>query len=101
MIGEELRQAREKAGLTQEHLSFRAELSRPNISQLEGNLKSPIVATLFRICDALEVSAADLVRQVDAARKRQPGGRQLRRTRVTAAIGPLPGSPLSHAGPWP
>ena len=72
MMGEELRKARERAGLTQEQLSFRAGLSRPYVSQLERNLKSPTVATLFLICDALEVSAADVVRRVDAARKRKP-----------------------------
>jgi transcriptional regulator with XRE-family HTH domain len=71
MMGQELRKARERAGLTQEELSFRAGLSRPYISQLERNLKSPTVATLFLICDALDVRAADIVRRVDAARKRQ------------------------------
>jgi transcriptional regulator with XRE-family HTH domain len=70
MMGEELRKARERAGLTQEELSFRAGLSRPYISQLDRNLKSPTVATLFLICDALDVEAADVVRRVDAARKR-------------------------------
>ena len=73
MMGEELRKARERAGLTQEQLSFRAGLSRPYVSQLERNLKSPTVATLFLICDALDVSAADVVGRVDAARKRKPG----------------------------
>ena len=52
MMGEELRKARERAGLTQEQLSFRAGVSRPYVSQLERNLKSPTVATLFLICDA-------------------------------------------------
>ena len=73
MMGQELRKARRKAGLTQEELSFRAGVSRPYISQLERNLKSPTVATLFLICDALDVRAADIVRRVDAARKRKSG----------------------------
>ena len=73
MMGQELRKARQRAGLTQEQLSFRADCSRPYISQLERDLKSPTVETLFRICDALAVSAADIVRRVDAARKRKPG----------------------------
>ena len=73
MIGQELKKARERAGLTQEELSFRAGLSRPYISQLERNKKSPTVATLFLICDALDVRAADVIRRVDAARKRQTG----------------------------
>ena len=70
MMGQELRKARERAGLTQEELAFRAGLSRPYISHLERGLKSPTVATLFLICDALGVRAADVIRRVDAARKR-------------------------------
>ena len=73
MMGQELRKARQRAGLTQERLSFLAGLSRPYISELERNLKSPTVETLFRICDALNVAAADIIRRVDAARKRKPG----------------------------
>jgi transcriptional regulator with XRE-family HTH domain len=57
--------------LTQERVSFKAGLSRLYISQLERNHKSPTVDTLFRICDALEVSAPNPVRRVDAARKRK------------------------------
>lgn len=72
-MGEELRKARELAGLTQEQLSFQAGLSRPYVSQLERNLKSPTVDTLFRICDALDVSAVNIIRRVDAARKRKQG----------------------------
>ena len=68
-----MRKLRERAGLTQEQLLNRAGLSRPDVSQLERDLKSPTVDTLFRICDALGASAADLVRRVDAARKRNPG----------------------------
>ena len=71
-MGEELRKARERAGLTQEQLAFQASLSRPYISQLERNLKSPTVDTLFRICDALDVSAVEMIKRVDAARKRKP-----------------------------
>jgi DNA-binding XRE family transcriptional regulator len=66
-----LKRARQKAGLTQEQLSFRTGVSRPYISQLERDLKSPTVATLFLICDALNVKAADIVRRVDATRKRK------------------------------
>jgi transcriptional regulator with XRE-family HTH domain len=71
-IEEELRKLRERAGLTQEQLSFMAGLSRPYVSQLERDLKSPTVETLFRICDALEVSAASVIKRMDAARKGMP-----------------------------
>ena len=69
MLGQELLQARTAAGLTQEQLSFRAGLSRPYISQLERNLKSPTLDTLFLLCDALGISAKDLVGKVEQARK--------------------------------
>jgi transcriptional regulator with XRE-family HTH domain len=59
----------ERAGTTQEQLSFQAGLSRPYISELERNIKSPTVDTLFRICDALDVSAVSIIKKVDAARK--------------------------------
>jgi transcriptional regulator with XRE-family HTH domain len=68
MMCEELRKARERAGLTQEQLSFRAGCSRPYVSQLERELKSPTVDTLFRLCDALGIRASELVAAVERAR---------------------------------
>jgi transcriptional regulator with XRE-family HTH domain len=64
---------RDRAGMTLEQLSFRAGVSRVYIGPLERNLKSPTLDTLFRICDALEISTANLVKWVDAARKRKLG----------------------------
>jgi transcriptional regulator with XRE-family HTH domain len=61
------------AARTQEQFSFKSSLSRPYISQLERNHKSPTVDTLFRICDALEVSAVNIIKRVDSARKRKAG----------------------------
>jgi transcriptional regulator with XRE-family HTH domain len=72
MLGGELRRLRERAKLTQEQRSFRAGLSRPYISQLERDLKSPTLETLFRICDALDASAVEVVRRADATRTRKP-----------------------------
>jgi transcriptional regulator with XRE-family HTH domain len=56
--------------LLQQQLSFRAGLSRPYISQLERNIVSQTVETLFRICGALDVSPVTIIKKVDAARKR-------------------------------
>jgi transcriptional regulator with XRE-family HTH domain len=69
MLGEELRRAREDANLTQEQLSFAAKIDRSYISQLENDRKSPTVDVLFRICEALGVSASRLLAQVEATRK--------------------------------
>jgi transcriptional regulator with XRE-family HTH domain len=67
MLGEELRKAREKAGLTQEELSFAAKIDRTYVSQLERDLKSPTLDVLFRICEALGVPASKLIARVEKA----------------------------------
>ena len=68
MLGDELRKAREKAGLTQEELSFRAELDRSYISLLENDHKSPTVDVLFRICDALGTRPSLVMARVEKNR---------------------------------
>ena len=70
MIGEELRKAREAAGLSQEELAFEAGLSRPYVSILERDLKSPTLQSLFRICAALGIRASVLVARVERAKAR-------------------------------
>ena len=72
MLGEELRKAREQAGMTQEQLAFESGLSRPYISQLEHDMKSPRLDTFFLLCDALGISAEELIGRVDRARKGPP-----------------------------
>lgn len=57
------------AKLTQEQLSFAAEIDRSYISLLEHDKKSPTVDMLFRLCDTLGVSASSLLARVEAARK--------------------------------
>jgi transcriptional regulator with XRE-family HTH domain len=69
MLGAELRKAREAAGLTQEQLAFEASLDRTYISQLEHDKKSPTLDVLFRLCDALGVSAAKLIEKVERDRE--------------------------------
>ena len=69
MLGDELRKARVAAKLTQEQLSFAAEIDRSYISLLEHDKKSPTVDMLFRLCDTLGVSASSLLARVEAGRK--------------------------------
>jgi len=68
VLGEELRKARLKAGLSQESLADKSGLHRTYISLLERNKKSPTLETLFHICKALGISAAGLIKKVEAAR---------------------------------
>lgn len=71
MLGEELRKARERAGMTQEALSFQAGLHRTYISQLERDKKSPTVDVLFRLCDALGVRPSGIIAAVERRQARR------------------------------
>lgn len=68
MLGNELRKARLAAGLTQEELAVRAELSRNYISQLELDEKSPTLQVLMRVCAAMNVRASKLIARIESPR---------------------------------
>jgi len=72
MLGDELRKARLKAGLTQEQVAAQARISREYVSQLERNRQSPTVDMLLRVCAMLKVSASRLIAKVEKA---DSGGR--------------------------
>ena len=57
--------------MTQEELSFRADVDRSYISQLENDRKSPTVEMLLRLCDAMSVSASGLIARVEKQRQRR------------------------------
>jgi len=65
MLGEELRKAREKAGISQEELAHRADISRQYVSLLELDKKSPTVDVLMRLCAAMDISAGEVIRRVE------------------------------------
>ena len=68
LIGAVLRQARTKAGLTQETLAFEAEVDRTYISYLESDKQSPTLEMLATICGALGIATSELVRQAEKGR---------------------------------
>ncbi len=55
-----LRQARTKAGISQEELGKRCELHRTEISLLERAGREPRLATLIKLAGALETTPAEL-----------------------------------------
>lgn len=65
MIGDELRKARQLAGMSQEALAEKAGVHRTYVSILERNKKSPTLHMLFRLCAALHVRASDIVRNIE------------------------------------
>lgn len=59
--GSRIREKRRQQDLTQETVAYRAEMSRPQLSNLERHGKNITLITLFRIADVLGVHPADLI----------------------------------------
>lgn len=72
MLGEELKKARLKAGLTQEQVAARAKISREYVSQMERNRQSPTVEMLLRVCQILGTSASRVIANVEKAQRAKP-----------------------------
>lgn len=60
-LGNNIRLLRERAGLSQEALGFKADLHRTYISQLELGQRNPSYTTLCKLANALSVSIYDLI----------------------------------------
>ncbi|WP_398482390.1 helix-turn-helix domain-containing protein [Tardiphaga sp.] len=61
---------RQSAGLSQEELAERAAIHRTYVSQVERGLKSPTVATLFRLALALETAPSKILKRIEASLSR-------------------------------
>lgn len=66
-IGDQLRAARERLGMSQEELADRAGVDRTYVSILERGLKSPTLETFERVCAALDTLPE---RVIEAARRK-------------------------------
>lgn len=69
-VGDNLRQARKRAGLSQEELAVRAGLHRTEIGVLERGGRLAGLDTAIKLAGALSISLNDLARGVNWA----PGG---------------------------
>lgn len=65
MLGKELRRAREVAGLTQEELAFKANISREYVNYIERDKRNVTVKVLVKICRALDISAGKLLVKIE------------------------------------
>jgi len=61
LLGEAVRAKRKTAGMTQEKLAEKADLSTVFISRIERGVESPCVDNLVKIAKALRVQVRDLV----------------------------------------
>lgn len=60
-IGERLKEARKKSGLTQKQLAERLNVTYVNIAQWENGRRNPKIETLRRIAAALNMSLPELI----------------------------------------
>ena len=65
MLGEELRQRRLAAGLSQEQLADKAGIDRTYVSLLERDERIPTVNVLIGVCRAMGVRASDVLAKVE------------------------------------
>jgi transcriptional regulator with XRE-family HTH domain len=64
-FGENVRRARQQAGLSQVALAERAHLHRTEIGLIERGLRAGRIDTLIKLAAALEVDAVDLLDGID------------------------------------
>jgi transcriptional regulator with XRE-family HTH domain len=75
-IGKKIRKLRVQAGLTQEELANRADLTKGFISQMENDATSPSIATLEDIVAALGTNLADFFKGSPGTEKKVVFGRE-------------------------
>lgn len=74
-IGKQVRKNRSHAGMTQELLAEKINVSPPYISRIETGSASPSLQTLVDICNALDITVDDLMQDSLPAAKRKLEGR--------------------------
>lgn len=62
VVGENVRAARTRQGLSQEEVAFRARIHTTYLSGVENGRRNPTVLVLGRIADAISLQAADLLK---------------------------------------
>lgn len=63
LVGRNIKDARLKAGLSQEQLAERSGFSQQYLSGLERGLRNPTVVTMFELAQALGTKPVDLLRE--------------------------------------
>ena len=62
LLGDRIRDARNRLGISQEELAFRAEIDRTYVSQIERGIGNPSLMVLLRLSAVLEAPLAKLLR---------------------------------------
>lgn len=65
IVGHVIQKIREQKGLSQEVVSGLADIGRTHLSAIERGLRKPTLETLFRLAEALDMPASEIVRQIE------------------------------------
>ena len=65
LIGQIIKENREKKGLSQEVVSGLADIGRTHLSAIERGERKPTLETFFKISDALSVKPSILIQQIE------------------------------------
>jgi transcriptional regulator with XRE-family HTH domain len=68
ILGSVIKQIREEKQISQEVLSGLANMNRSYLSKIELGLRNPTISVLYKIADALNVNASDILRDVESIR---------------------------------
>lgn len=71
IIGENVRKARETAGLTQDEVQTRTGIAAPHLSRLEAGRHLPSLKTVKRVAEALGVDVCELLPKPSRPRPRK------------------------------
>lgn len=72
VFGEELRNRRESAGLSQEELAWKADVDRSYISQIELGKANPTIDIFYRLAEHINVTPGEFTEAVDNKLKESP-----------------------------
>lgn len=72
-FGQALRSLRTKRKWSQTILALRADVDRNYISLIELGKNSPSVRMVFRLCDALDITPSDMLKEVERRMQAQQG----------------------------
>lgn len=65
VLGSVIRRIRQKRGLSQEVVSGLAGIARTHLTMIENGTKQPNLETVWRIAQALDMTASELIRKVE------------------------------------
>ena len=65
-VGKVIKRVREEKGLSQEVVSGLADIGRTHLSAIERGTRKPTMETFFKIANAMDIDASDLLKQIES-----------------------------------